>query len=66
MSKLTIDIISDTKTQTLIYDAVGFTLLEDTGVDDGHVKITRSQGTGAGLNLPVSWHGSKVLCIRLD
>jgi putative transposon-encoded protein len=54
------------KSQTLFYNAIEFSLLENTGVEDGHLKISRPQGTGAGLNLPVASMGKRVLCIILD
>jgi len=65
MSKLTIDITGDTQMQTLTYDAAGFELINNTEIEDGHLKVARVQGSSAGVNLPKSWQGDLVLCIRI-
>lgn len=65
MPKITIDITSENQMQTLTYDAAEFELLNNTGVEDGHLKVARVQGSSAGVNLPKAWERDLVLCIRL-
>lgn len=65
MPKITIDLTSENQMQTLTYTASEFELLNNTGVDDGHLKVAKAQGTSGGVYVPASWIGDPVLVIRL-